>query len=58
MRGRGRERGQMSRELEVLREEYKRAKENPLFDDPTDYCFLLDLIDDRMQEIQDRYANN
>jgi hypothetical protein len=48
----------MSRELEVLREEYKRAKENPLFDDPTDYCVLLDLIDNRIQDIQDRYANN
>jgi hypothetical protein len=24
----------MSRELEVLREEYKRAVENPIFDDP------------------------
>ena len=47
----------MSRELEILREEYKRAKENPLFDDPADYCILLDLIDDRIQEIQDRYAN-
>lgn len=47
----------MSRELEVLRQEYKRAQENPLFDDPEDYCILLDLIDQRMQEIQDRYAN-
>lgn len=47
----------MSREIEVLRQEYKRAQENPLFDDPADYCILLDLIDQRMQEIQDRYAN-
>jgi hypothetical protein len=47
----------MSHELEVLRQEYKRAQENPLFDDPADYCILLDLIDQRMQEIQDRYAN-
>jgi hypothetical protein len=47
----------MSRELEVLRLEYVRAQERPLFDDPEDYCILLDLIDQRMQEIQDRYAN-
>ena len=54
----GRERGQtMSRELEVLREEYKRAFENPIFDDPKDYCILLDLIQDRMEEIEVRYAN-
>jgi len=47
----------MSRELEVLREEYKRAIDNPLFDDPQDYCVLLDLIQDRMNEIEVRYAN-
>lgn len=47
----------MSRELEVLREEYKRAHDNPIFDDPADYCILLDLIADRMQEIEARYAN-
>jgi len=47
----------MSRELEILREEYKRAQEHPLFDDPEDYCVILDLIADRMQEIEERYAN-
>jgi len=47
----------MSRELEVLREEYKRALDNPLFDNPQDYCVLLDLIQDRMNEIEVRYAN-
>jgi hypothetical protein len=47
----------MSRELEVLREEYKRAVENPIFDDPKDYTILLDLIQDRMEEIEVRYAN-
>jgi hypothetical protein len=47
----------MSRELEVLREEYKRAVDNPIFDDPKDYCVLLDLIQDRMEEIEVRYAN-
>jgi hypothetical protein len=47
----------MSKELEILREEYKRAFENPLFDDPKDYCIILDLINDRMQELEERYAN-
>ncbi len=47
----------MSRELEVLREEYKRASNNPVFDDPKDYCILLDLIQDRINEIEERYAN-
>ena len=48
----------MSRELEVLREEYKRAVDSPLFDDPKDYCIVLDLIQNRMDEIEERYANN
>jgi hypothetical protein len=47
----------MSRELEILREEYKRAHEHPLFDDPSEYCIILDLIADRMQQIEERYAN-
>ena len=42
----------MSRELEVLRQEYKRAIDNPIFDDPSDYCILLDLIQDRINEIE------
>jgi hypothetical protein len=42
----------MSRELEVLREEYKRATESPIFDDPKDYCILLDLIQDKIDEIE------
>ena len=46
-------RRQVSRELEVLREEYKRAVENPTFDDPKDYCILLDLIQDRIEEIEE-----
>lgn len=33
----------MSR-LEILEAEYKRALEDPLFDDPAQYCVLLDLI--------------
>ena len=41
----------MSRELEVLREEYKRALEDPVFNDPKDYTILLNLIQDRMEEI-------
>ena len=47
----------MSRELEVLRAEYERAANNPLFDSPSDYCILLDLIQDRINEIEVRYAN-
>lgn len=47
----------MSRELEVLREEYLRAANNPLFDDPADYCILLNLIQDRIDEIEVGYAN-
>jgi hypothetical protein len=43
----------MSRELEVLRAEYKRATESPIFDDPKDYCILLDLIQDRISEIEE-----
>jgi hypothetical protein len=46
----GRER--VSKELEVLREEYKRAVDSPLFDDPKDYCVLLDLIQDRIDQIE------
>ena len=44
-------------ELEVLRAEYKRAQENPLFDDTKLYCVLLDLIQARIDEIEVRYAN-
>jgi hypothetical protein len=44
-------------ELELLRAEYKRAQENPLFDDPKLYCVLLDLIQKRIDEIEIRYAN-
>ena len=42
----------MSRELEVLREEYKKALDKPLFDNPQDYCILLNLIQDRIDEIE------
>jgi hypothetical protein len=47
----------MSREIEVLREEYRRAVESPIFDDPKDYCILLDLIQNRIDEIELTYAN-
>jgi hypothetical protein len=43
----------MSRELEVLRQEYKRAIDSPIFDDPKDYCILLDLIQDRISETEE-----
>ena len=42
----------MSRELEVLRAEYERAAANPIFDDPKDYCIILDLITNRIEEIE------
>jgi hypothetical protein len=42
----------MSRELEVLREEYWRARANPLFDSPQDYCVLLDLIIERIDALE------
>jgi len=42
----------MSRELEVLREEYWRARANPLFDSPQDYCVLLDLIIERIDVLE------
>ena len=42
----------MSLELEILREEYWHARSNPLFDDPKKYCVLLDLIQDRIEELE------
>jgi hypothetical protein len=44
----------MSRELEVLREEYWRARANPLFDSPKDYCVLLDLIIERIEVLESK----
>lgn len=44
-------------ELEILEAEYQRALNDPLFDDPSEYSILLDLISDRIEEIQGRYAN-
>lgn len=48
----------MSRELEVLREEYWRARENPIFDNPADYCILLDLIIDRIEKLEEGEDKN
>jgi len=42
----------MSRELEVLRAEYWNAREHPLFDDPEDYCIILNLITERIEELE------
>ena len=42
----------MSYELEILRLEYLHARNNPLFDDPKDYCYLLDLIIARIEELE------
>jgi hypothetical protein len=47
----------MRTELEILEAEYERASIDPLFDDPKEYSVLLDLIYDRIEEIQARYAN-
>ena len=44
----------MSRELEVLRAEYERAVANPIFDDPKDYCIILDLITDRIEALEEK----
>jgi hypothetical protein len=38
-------------EIEILKAEYERAKEQPLFDDPAQYVILLDLILDRIEEL-------
>jgi hypothetical protein len=42
----------MSYELEVLRLEYLHARNKPLFDKPEDYCYLLDLIISRIEELE------
>jgi hypothetical protein len=42
----------VSKELEVLREEYWRARANPINDNPADYCILLDLIMDRIEVLE------
>ena len=44
----------MSLELEILREEYWRARANPLFDDPKKYCVLLDLIIERIELLENK----
>lgn len=41
----------MSRELLVLKTEYERALNAPTFDDPKDYCVLLDLIADKIDQL-------
>jgi hypothetical protein len=38
--------------LEILRAEYQRALNEPLFDDPALYCVLLDLIQDKIDELE------
>lgn len=43
-------------ELEVLRLEYKRAQEHPLFDKPQHYCILLDVIQDKIERLE--HGNN
>jgi len=48
----------MTRELEVLRAEYERAVNYHLFNNPRDYCILLNLIQDRIDQIEAQNANN
>jgi hypothetical protein len=47
----GRGRG-VSRELEVLREEYWRVRSNPYFEDPAKNGILLDLIINRIEVLE------
>jgi hypothetical protein len=42
----------VSRELLVLKKEYERALNQPIFDDPKDYCVLLDLIQDKIEQLK------
>lgn len=44
-------------ELEILEAEYQRMLTNPVFDAPEMYTTILDLIMDRIEDIQERYAN-
>jgi hypothetical protein len=44
------------REIQVLRAEYDRALNFPLFDSPLDYCVLLDLITDKLEELEEENA--
>jgi hypothetical protein len=48
----------VSRELEVLREEYWRVRRDPIFDNPADYCILLDLIIDRIEVLEGEGNDN
>jgi hypothetical protein len=36
--------------LEILRAEYQRAYSQPLFDKPSEYCVILDLIMDEIEK--------
>lgn len=48
----------MSIELEILREEYWHAWKNPLFDDPKKYCVILDLITNRIEQLEKQEIAN
>lgn len=39
-------------EIEILKAEYQRALDHPLFDDPAQYCVILDLITDRIEQLK------
>jgi hypothetical protein len=44
----------MLNELTILRAEYERAINAPLFDSPADYCILLNLIRDRIEQLENK----
>lgn len=44
----------MRNEIAILRAEYERAINAPLFDDPAEYCILLDLILNRLEELENK----
>jgi hypothetical protein len=43
--------------LEILKAEWLHARENPLFDEPENYCVLLDLIQDKIDELLEKVGS-
>lgn len=37
--------------VDILKAEYKRAINDPIFDNPADYCVLLNLIADELEKL-------
>jgi hypothetical protein len=44
----------MLNEIDILRAEYERALNAPVFDHPAEYCILLDLILNRIEELENK----